>query len=55
MAAIEQPHGSVRRFDARFDSECEHCGGDIYEGDSIAYLPGYDRPACEECVDEFEE
>lgn len=56
MAGIEQPRNPpIRRFDARFDSECDHCGGDIFEGDSIAYLPGYDKPACEECTDEYEE
>lgn len=44
----------VRRFAARFDSDCHHCGAEILEGDQIAYLPGYDRPACTDCVDYHE-
>lgn len=39
-----------RTFTARFDSECEHCGGPISEGDEIAYID--DAVACEGCVAE---
>lgn len=45
----------VRKFTARFDSECETCGGDIYEGSEAGYLPGDDWPSCEDCIDEHEE
>lgn len=41
-----------RKFEARFDSECEACYGPIEEGDMIAYLEGDERPSCEECVDD---
>lgn len=37
-----------RTFTARFDSECQHCGASITEGDEIAYLD--DEIACEDCV-----
>lgn len=40
----------MRTFTARFDSECQHCGSDISEGDDIAYID--DAVACEDCVAE---
>ncbi|WP_285438068.1 hypothetical protein [Streptomyces sp. ISL-98] len=43
----------MRKFNARFDSECQHCGGDIEEGDEIAYVE--DQIACESCVAEAEQ
>lgn len=30
----------ARTFDARFDSECDECGCEIYEGDEVGWLDG---------------
>lgn len=38
----------INTFAARFDSECQHCGGSIEEGDEIAYIDG--EIGCEQCV-----
>lgn len=43
----------MRTFTARFDSECAHCGGDIEEGDEIAYVD--DEIACEDCVSQADD
>ena len=44
----------VNTFIAAFDSECDTCGGDIYEGEDAGYLPGDSKPSCDECVLEFQ-
>lgn len=41
----------VQTFAAAFDGDCETCFGPIYEGDQIGYLPGDNKPSCNECVD----
>lgn len=45
----------VKTFTAAFDGECETCFEDIFEGDQIGYLPGDDKPSCDECVDDHNE
>lgn len=40
-------------FTARFDSDCQHCGAPIAEGDEIAYIDN--EIACEDCVAEAED
>ena len=40
----------VQTFAAAFDGDCETCFGPIYEGDQIGYLPGDDKPSCDDCV-----
>lgn len=54
MSQVSQPgKPPLRTFPAAFDSDCENCPEQIYEGDEIAYLPGDTRPSCPECVAEF--
>lgn len=56
MPKFNQPaRRPVKTFTAAFDGECETCFEDIFEGDQIGYLPGDDRPSCDECVDEYNE
>jgi formylmethanofuran dehydrogenase subunit E len=45
----------VQTFTAAFDSDCDTCFELIYEGDEIGYLPGNDRPSCEDCVEKHNE
>lgn len=42
----------LKRFEARFDSECNRCGKSIYEGDFIARTPEGDY-IDEDCFDEY--
>lgn len=37
-------------FTARFDSECNQCCGEIFEGDDAGYVD--DAVVCGECYDE---
>lgn len=37
----------VRRFTARYDSECAECGSDIEEGDTAGYVD--DEVCCDDC------
>lgn len=56
--AVRQPgeyRPPVSWFTAQFDSECDTCGGDIYEGDEAGYLPGANRASCQDCIEEHEE
>ena len=44
----------LKRFEARFDSECGECGDDMEEGDPIARTPdGY--YICQGCIDDYME
>ncbi len=58
VSNFSQPGSSrqpVQAFQARFDGDCPTCFEAIYEGDMIGYLPGDDKPSCEECVDNHNE
>ena len=44
----------VNTFTATFDSDCDNCGGEIYEGEDAGYLPGDKRASCSDCVEEFQ-
>ena len=45
----------VQTFAASFDGDCETCFVGIYEGDQIGYLPGDDKPSCDDCVAGYNE
>lgn len=55
MAEFGQPVRQVKTFTAAFDGECETCVREMFSGDEIGYLPGYSRPSCSDCVDEYNE
>lgn len=40
---------TVKRFTARYDSECNGCLGEIWEGDEAGYVEG--EVMCELCCD----
>lgn len=42
----------LKRFTARFDSECANCDRAMYEGDLIARTPDGDY-ICEDCFDQY--
>jgi hypothetical protein len=46
---------SVRRFTAAYDSGCESCSGEIYEGEPAGYISGDDYASCGDCCDQAEE
>lgn len=43
----------IRRFTARYDSDCNQCGSAIYEGDEAGYID--DVVCCDNCCDEADE
>lgn len=45
----------VTTFTARFDGECWNCGEEVYEGEDMGYLPGDQKPSCNECVEKYNE
>ncbi|MGW6790009.1 hypothetical protein [Streptomyces chartreusis] len=48
---LSPPRPVVRRFTAAYESECETCGGDIFEGDEAGYIGEDTRASCDECCD----
>lgn len=52
-------HQPARRpattFTAAFDGDCETCWEPVYEGEQIGYLPGEQKPSCNECVEKYNE
>jgi hypothetical protein len=45
----------LARFNAHFDSDCERCGGEIEQGDPIAFDKLNDAYVCGDCRDELAE
>lgn len=41
-----------RLFPCKHGGWCDGCGKRLWEGDKVGYVPGFDDPLCEECVEE---
>lgn len=50
-----QPEQRVRYFVAAFNSDCFSCGGDIYEGDEVGYIPSDGGASCPECLNGYDQ